>query len=68
MLEVTQDSLAELKAVFEGVLDGAWAHPQCSEDTADFSLYKRATICYHRHQETLEPAMEIQDKMCLTEH
>lgn len=44
MLEVTQDSLAELKVVFGGALDGTRAHPRCSEDTADFSPYKKATI------------------------
>lgn len=68
MLEVTQDSLAELKVVFGGALDGAQAHPWRSEDMADFSPYKRATIFYYTHWETLEPAIETQDKMCLTEH
>jgi len=45
MLEVTQDSLAELKVVFGGALDGTRAHPWCSEDMADYCSYKRATIC-----------------------
>lgn len=65
MLEVTQDSLAELKVVFGGALTGTRAHPRCSEDMADYYSYKRATICQRIHQETLEPAIET--KLCLTE-
>lgn len=40
MLEVTQDSLAELKVVCGGALDGTQAHPWCSEDMADLSIQK----------------------------
>jgi len=62
MVEVIQDSLAELMVIFGGELYASGAHPQCSGDMADYCSYKRPTILYLLYQKTLEPATEIQDR------